>query len=145
VNETILIDTGAWIALFDKRDSNHSAIFEYSGIIEEYPLLVPWPITYETLRTRFTHRAAWVTAFNALVSRAGVTLLDDQPYRDDAYALTVDYAIRQGRDISMVDMLCRLIIDDPNVKLDCVITTNRKDFADVCHARGVEIFPRVQV
>jgi len=141
VNETILVDTGAWIALFDESSADHKAIAKYAEIIETHPLLVPWPVTYETLRTRFVRRPAWVAAFNSLVHRPGVTLIDDERYRDDVYALTVDAATRHKRGISMVDMLCRLIIEDANVKLDCVITTNRKDFADVCYARGVEILP----
>lgn len=141
VNETILVDTGAWIALFDESDLNHESIAEFGDIIESFRLVLPWPVTYETLRTRFTRRPAWVTAFNALVSRQGVTLVDDSQYRADAYSLTVDYASRQRRHLSMVDMLCRLLIEDPDVKIDYLLTPNPRDFFDVCYANGVEMIP----
>jgi predicted nucleic acid-binding protein len=141
VTETVLVDTGAWIALFDESSGDHEEIIKYADVIEAFPLIVPWPIVYETLRTRFARRPAWVTAFNSSISRAGVTLVDDSMYRVDAFSLTVDYATRRKRDISMVDMLCRLLIEAPDVKVDCLITPNKKDFVDVCYANGVEILP----
>lgn len=141
MNDTLLVDTGAWIALFDESSDDHDVIAGYSDIIEASPLIIPWPITYETLRTRFTRRPAWVAAFSTLVGRPGVTFVDDTAYRIDAFSLTVDYATRLKRDISMVDMLCRLLIEDPGVRVDYLVTPNRKDFVDVCYANGVEILP----
>lgn len=141
MTETVLVDTGGWIALFDESSADHDAIASYAEIIEAAPLIIPWPITYETLRTRFTRRPAWVAAFNTLVGRSGVTFVDDTPYRVDAFSLTVDYATRLKRDISMVDMLCRLLIEDPGVRVDHLLTPNKKDFVDVCYANGVEILP----
>ncbi len=141
--DTVLVDTGAWIALCDASDANHPAVAGYADVIEVHPLVVPWPIMYESLRTRFTRRPAWVTAFHALVGsgRRGVSLVDDAEYRDDAYSLTVEYATRLKRDVSMVDMLCRLLIEDRRVRVDVLLTTNRRDFADVCYANGVEMIP----
>ena len=75
------------------------------------------------------------------MKRPNVLFLDDGKYCEDAYSLTVEYSTRLKRDISMVDMLCRLLIDDPDVSIDFLLTTNPADFADVCARNRVEILP----
>jgi hypothetical protein len=39
----------------------------------------------------------------------------------------------------MVDILCRLLIADPNVRIDYLLTTNPGDFADLCRKHNLEI------
>jgi hypothetical protein len=102
---------------------------------------MPWPVAYETLRTRFVRRPSWVAALDQRLSKSSVTFIDDNAYRMDAYSLTIDSSLRHKRDISMVDMLCRLIIDDPDVDIKYLLTVNKKDFYDVCAKNGVEIWP----
>ena len=53
MSETLLVDTGAWIAFYDRREKFHKAIAAFSDLIESAHLIVPWPVGYETLRTRF--------------------------------------------------------------------------------------------
>lgn len=95
LNETLLVDTGAWIALFDPGDQAHKKIVECAEFIETFQIILPWPVTYETLRTRFTRNPPWVAAFKTRISRQDVTIIDDAPYREDAYSLTVDFATQQ--------------------------------------------------
>ena len=141
MSETLLVDTGAWIALFDPTEQHHNVISEYADLIESAHLVVPWPVTYETLRTRFVRRPVWVAALNKRFSKSSVTFIDDTTYYRDAYSLTVESSIQHKRDLSMVDMLCRLIIDDPKIDIKYLLTVNKKDFYDVCGNNGVEIWP----
>ena len=141
VNETVLVDTGFWIAIFDRRAEGHAKANDIADLIDSMRLVIPWPIVYETLRTRFVRRPEWVASLHEILKKPSVTFIDDSAYRDEAYELTVDYSTRMGRDISMVDMLCRLLIEDINVRLDYLFTLNPKDFYDVCATNGVEILP----
>jgi predicted nucleic acid-binding protein len=143
VNEIILVDTGFWIALYDGREEHHEAVNGVAELIDELHLVFPWPTLDEVLRTRFVRRPEWVAALNQRLTGPRVTFIDDAPYCDEAYRLTVEHSTRFRRDISMVDMLCRLLIDDPNVRIDCLFTVNARDFFDVCATNGVEILPEL--
>lgn len=141
VSETLLVDTGAWIALFDPTEEHHGAVARLADLIEWAHLVMPWPLAYEILRTRFVRRPAWVAAFDQRLRKPSVTFIDDAEYCRDAYSLTVDASLRQKRDLSMVDVLCRMLIDDPTVRIKNLLTINRKDFYDVCARNGVAIWP----
>ncbi len=137
VSETILVDTGFWIALFDPQQAEHENARAKADYVELATLIVPWPTLYETLRTRFVRRPDWVTRFDERLKKPSVKFIDDGDYRQEAYSLVIESSRR--RPISMVDMLCRLLIDDPNVRIDYLLTTNPRDFADVCRQRGVTL------
>jgi predicted nucleic acid-binding protein len=141
VSETLLVDTGAWIALFDPTEQHHDTLAGVADLIDLPHLVVPWPTAYETLWTRFVRRPTWVAALDQRLSKSSVTFIDDAAYRKEAYALTVASSVRRKRDLSMVDMLCRLLIDDPNVDIKYLLTVNKRDFHDVCASNGVEIWP----
>jgi predicted nucleic acid-binding protein len=133
------VDTGFWIALFDKRDAEHNSVGKKEDVIDRYTLIVPWPILYETLRTRFVRRPNWVAQLETRLKRPKVVFVDDRDYCEEALASTVEYSMRLRRPISMVDMLCRLLIADPKIRIDYLLTVNPKDFADLCRKHRVEI------
>jgi len=139
VSETVLADTGYWIALFDAREAEHETAVGTAELIESLTLVVPWPILYETLRTRFVRRRDWVARLDQRLKRPSVAFIDDRDYCEEAYSLSVEYSTRLRRPISMVDMLCRLLIADPNVRIDYLLTINAADFQDVCRSHGVEM------
>jgi predicted nucleic acid-binding protein len=139
VNETVLADTGYWIALFDPREERHADVADTADLIESLTLVMPWPILYETLRTRFVRRPDWVARLDERLKKPNVAFIDDEDYCQDAYSLTVEYSTRLKRPISMVDMLCRLLIADPNVRIDYLATINPRDFIDVCISNRVEL------
>ena len=141
MSETLLVDTGAWLALFDPTDEHHGAVVEVADLIELAHLVFPWPVAYETLRTRFVRRPAWVAALERRLSKPSVTFIDDADYCKDAYSLTIDASGRDTRGLSMVDMLCRMLIDSRKIKIKYLMTTNKKDFYDVCGRNGVEMAP----
>jgi predicted nucleic acid-binding protein len=143
VNDLVLVDTGFWIALYDAREEHHAAAVAMADIVDAVQLVFPWPTLYEVLRTRFVRRPEWVASLHQRLNGPRVNFIDDARYCDDAYRLTVDYSTRLRRDISMVDMLCRLLIEDPNVHIDSLFTVNPKDFRDVCATHGVEILPEL--
>ena len=145
MSETALVDTGFWIALYDQRSLGHERANDVGELIDSLQLVIPWPIVYETLRTRFVRRPEWVASPNERLKKSSVTFIDDREYRDEAYELTVDSSTRSRRVISMVDMLCRLLIDDRTIRINYLFTLNPKNFYDVFVTNRVEILPSPRV
>lgn len=139
MSDTALVDTGFWIALFDPRDEHHESAGEREDLLELVTLIVPWPILYETLRTRFVRRPEWVLRLDQLLKKPNVEFVDDQDYREEAYSRIVGHSRRSRRGLSMVDMLCRQLIADPNIHINYLLTTNPEDFVDVCIKYNVEL------
>jgi predicted nucleic acid-binding protein len=139
VNDRILVDTSYWIALFDKRDKSHEKALANTEYLLWLDVLIVWPIVYETFRTRFVRHPEWVTRLEEILKQPNFVFMDDAPYRDDALWLTLEFATRDFRPVSMVDMLCRLVISDGSVNVKYLLTTNTADFVDVCLASNVEI------
>ncbi len=67
--------------------------------------------------------------------------VDDGPYRASALEFTFQAALREGRALSMVDCLIRLMLDDLNLRINYLATWNERDFEDVCQPRGIVILP----
>lgn len=136
----VLIDTGVWYSRYDPRDRAASpedieAVF---NLVQPFDVILPWPIAYETLRTRFTRNRIWMSLFEAELKSPRIQFIDDAPYRTDA----IEYAFestRNGRPLSMVDCVLRLIMDDRNINIDYFATWNCIDFCDVCASRKIEI------
>ncbi len=139
MNETVLVDTGFWIALFDPRDAEHENAGRNADFIEILTLIVPWPVVYETLRTRFVRRPDWIARLDDRFKQPNTVFIDDRDYCEEAYSLVVEHTLRLHRPISMVDMLCRMLIEDSTVRVDSLLTTNPKDFIDLCGRHGVEM------
>ncbi len=139
MNDIILVDTGFWIALLDPRDQCHGEANDKADWLEDARILMPWPILYETVRTRLARRPERLASLDRLLKRPQVLFVDDTDYRNDAYDLAVEYSVNLHRPMSMVDMLCRLLIEDVNTRIDAMLTTNPEDFRDVCERRGISI------
>lgn len=137
--EYILVDTGLWIAAFDERDANFEAAQEKLELIEPFQLVIPWPVMFETLRTRFVRRRLALERFEARLKGPRVSFVDDGPFREAALDLSLESSLRRSRPLSMVDCLIRLLLDDTNTRIDYLATFNHPDFADVCRRRSVEI------
>ena len=101
--------------------------------------VLPWPVLYETLRTRFIRRPLQVQRFESFLKRPNAVLLDDGAYKRQALDNTLSSARGRERAFSLVDNVLRLIIEDRNVKLHCLFSFNPTDFADVCARRQIEI------
>lgn len=139
LSDNILVDTGFWIGLFDPRDQNHGYAVEREEWLETPTIVLPWPILYETVRTRLVRRPERISRFDQYLKRPLVFFVDDSEFRDEAYALSVEYSVNRHRPLSMVDMLCRLLIEDENTRIDAVLSPNEEDFRDVCESTGTTI------
>jgi predicted nucleic acid-binding protein len=140
----VLVDTGVWYALFDPRDgvASKTDLRLLESRIEALSVVIPWPIAYETLRTRFVRNRLALTRFEQTLKSPRIKLVDDAPYRDDAISLSFDSSLRGHRPLSMVDCLIRILLDDANIKIRYLATFNAGDFADVCERRRIELWPQ---
>ena len=137
--KNILIDTGFWFGLYDKRDNYYNQaneLFEYLSLGQ---ILIPYPSLYETINTRFAKNKEGIEAFEKLISKPEVILIDDKDYKNEALELTMNSSIRMNKPYSLVDMIIRLMLSDKNLKIDYLISFNPNDFFDVCSKKNIEI------
>jgi predicted nucleic acid-binding protein len=137
--ENALADTGLWYAMFDRRDQYHSEAKKKAAALEPFRIVLPWPTLYETLRTKFVKNSVALGQFERFLKRPNVTYLDDSSFRNAAFEMALESSLRQGRPLSMVDCLIRLLLEDVTTRIGYLATLNVQDFADVCRKKGIEI------
>ena len=137
MNGGLLTDTGYLIALYDERDEHYATARSNSHLLERHPVVLPWPVLYETINTRFARRPTILTRIDAVIASANTLLLDDSPYREAAYQ-QVQQTSRQ-RPLSLVDAVLRAVIEDENVSIAGLLTFNAKDFYDLCYPHDVDL------
>lgn len=134
----LLVDTGFFIALYDERDGYHSDARAKADWLECLPIVIPWPVLYETINTRFSRRREIMSRFQLIVDSPNTVLVDDAPYRIEAYR-TVLARTRLGDPLSLVDSVLRSVIEDANIAIGAMLTYNPRDFAEVCSLHRVEL------
>jgi predicted nucleic acid-binding protein len=132
-----LIDSGFWFALLDERDPYFPQAQAKADVLRNVSYILPWPVLYETMCTRFVRRPDKILQFETFLKRPHAVIMDDTPYRSDSLDRVFSEARRGFRAISLVDTVVRLILDDVNVMKHGLITFNPRDFADVCARRRV--------
>jgi predicted nucleic acid-binding protein len=135
----MLADSGIWYALFDSRDPYHDQTRQKGDYLDLFHVVLPWPILYETLCTRFVRNTSALAGFERYLKTPRITFLDDSPYRETAFDLSLKSSLIHSRPLSLVDCTIRLILDDINTKIDCLMTFNERDFVDVCRRRRIEL------
>lgn len=138
--KNLLLDTGFWIALYDSRDAHHEDAQLLADNLDPFNLVVPWPSLYETLNTRFVRKRVWLDGIAAYLTRGSTVRLADEAYRERALGSVLRNQA-PGRSLSLVDEVMRLALQDPNVRIDALITFNSADFHDICTIRGIELIP----
>ena len=138
-SDTVLVDSGFFIALLDPRDPHHSSAIERQEWLEGLSVVVPWPVLYETINTRFARRPATIEGFERVLRRPETELLDDSRYRDGAFEKVFVQARRGYGALSLVDFVLCGILSDVNVPIDAMLTFNHRDFASLCGSRGVAL------
>lgn len=133
------MDSGFFFALFDQRDSHHASAIEMEEWLERFPVVIPWPILYETINTRFVRRPTTIVRFETILRRPDTELLDDSRYRRDAYEETLEQAKRGYGARSLVDSVLCAVLADTNVRISAMLTFNQRDFANLCASRRIEI------
>ena len=137
--KNILIDTGFWFGLYDKRDTYYNQANKLYEFLLLGRILIPYPSLYETINTRFAKNKEGIEAFEKIINRTEVTLIDDNDYKTEALELTMNSSIRMNKPYSLVDMIIRLMLSDKNLKIDYLISFNPNDFFDVCSKKNIEI------
>lgn len=138
----ICVDAGFLIALYDENDQYHNKAEEYFPQYFEGVnncLLVPWPALYETVSTRMVRRRKSIELMRKnweyLNREQKLILLDDSPYRERAVFecyKELERPLGNYRSLSLVDRVIRNILAEINIKIDCFITFNQRDFVDIC-------------
>ena len=141
---TVLVDTCVWYAIFDSRDrpNERVAVSALAEQIQSMTAVIPWPIIYETLCTRFAKNRLALEGFERLLKSSRVSLLDDAPYRDAALEHSFSSSLRANRPLSLTDCLLRVILSDPETRIRYLATYNARDFHDVCARRRVQMLPQ---
>lgn len=135
----ILVDSGFYFALFDPRDQHHTDACERQAWMEIASVVIPWPILYETVNTRFTRRPDTIARFERIVRAPQTEFINDSPYRPEALEQVLLRGKRQRHPMSLVDAVLNSILADDNVKIDAMLTFHSSDFIRICSVKGVEI------
>jgi hypothetical protein len=122
--------------MLDERDQHHNEAQTYAEAMLGLRFILPWPILYETLCTRFVRRPLTIRKFEFFLKRPNAVLLDDASYREAALEATLSSA---GRRYSMVDNVLRLVLEDTNIRVKYLFSFNRADFFDICTNRHIEM------
>ncbi len=138
-NRTLLVDSGFFIALFEPRDQHHKAACEKRDRLKSSSFVVPWPILYETINTRFVRRPKTIVQFESLLRTHNTVLLDDSSYRRGVYKNVLAPAKTQRNAMSLVDAVLYAILDDTNVRINAMLTFNFRDFGPICRKQGIEL------
>jgi predicted nucleic acid-binding protein len=139
MTKNTLIDAGFLIALCDPSDDERENAIAIYDLISDHTCILPWPIHYETFRTKSYKRHDALILFNQFINYRNVEYFDDSNYRDRSLEKLIDSYHKPNKKYSLVDHVIREIIIDPNVKIDYFVTFNPKDFMDVCSMRRIEI------
>lgn len=137
MNGGLLVDTGYFIALHDERDEHNATAKRHERLLELHSVVLPWPVLYETINTRFAKRPGVLMQIDAIVAKNNTLLLDDSPYRETAYRQVLQTS--RKRPLSLVDAVLRAVIEDVNVKVSALLTFNAGDFYDVCWPLSVDL------
>ena len=134
----MLVDSGYFFALFDPRDSRlHEEAIAMRKWLDTLTVILPWPILYETLNTRFARRPGWIRGLQDIIRKENSMLIDDSPYRRKAFDSVCERTdIRPG--ISLVDAILMELIKDRNLRIRAMLTFNHRDFRSVCAEHGIE-------
>ena len=134
----IIVDSGFWFALYAPYDTYY---MEAKSIVKHLNIcnvIIPFPTLYESINTRLMKNSVAGAEFESVLKRPNVTIIDDAQIKNDALQITFTDESKK-RNLSLVDNIIRLILDDVNYKIDGLVTFNKKDFIDVCQKRNIEI------
>ena len=134
----VLVDSGFFMALFNERDQHHASARRLEEWLDFVPIVLPWPILYETVNTRLARQPQNLAKFGAIARLPETLLLDDAPYREDSFAAVLAQNPARGS-LSLVDAVLCNIIEDVNVPISAMLTFNDRDFLAVCHENNVQL------
>ena len=117
----ILIDTGFWIALFDKRDYLSNEADRIAKEIETFNCIIPFPTLYEFINSNLSRRDTR-DQFERFIKQSNVFRISDKKYKKDAFK-NVFLNMKHGKqDVSLVDEVIKLMLQDKNLKIDYFVS-----------------------
>jgi predicted nucleic acid-binding protein len=134
----VLIDSGFWMALYSSKDQHHTQANNLVQYLDLANVIIPFPTLYEFVNTKFMGNNLAKMNFEMILQRDNVSLIDDESLKDDALRITFEENSKK-RELSLVDNVIRLMLEDKNYKIDSLITFNEEDFFDICQKRDIEI------
>lgn len=120
-NMNILVDSCYWIALYDPASDPYLSekATKIAQDINGQNIIVPYPTLYEFVNSRLGRRETRIE-FENFLKRPFVFKLDDSIYRDDALNNFFSKNHYAYSDISFVDEVIKLMIKDPNLRIDYI-------------------------
>ena len=75
----ILVDTCVWLAIFDPTDStrDRATVADHAERIRSMTAVIPWPITYETMSSKFAKNRLALQGFEKQHKSPRIEFLDD--------------------------------------------------------------------
>lgn len=132
----VLVDSCFWIGLFNARDQHHQAAQKAAPAISLQTILIPWPTLFEFVNTRLVRCPENLNRFRKYIRGENAELICDAPYRPQAMTNVLD---NPRCTHSLTDFMLRSMIEDVNLRVDTLVTSNDRDFHDVCAKHGVEL------
>ncbi|MDR1553116.1 MAG: hypothetical protein LBS69_06610 [Prevotellaceae bacterium] len=137
----VIVDSGFWFALYDTGDAYYTKAINIVEYLNMSNVIIPFPTLYESINTKFMKNTVAKTEFENILKRNNVTIVNDDSIKTDALRITFTDESKK-RNLSLVDNIIRLILEDVSYKIDCLITFNKKDFIDICQKRNIEILDK---
>ena len=134
----VLVDTGFFFALFNKRDRNHSTALKLQDLFETQHVILPWPVLYETVNTRLARNSANLERFSDFTQKPNIQLFDDSQYREKALKEVLNQQL-PSEQTSLVDAILCCIIEDPNVPITALLTFDQRDFFEICLKYSIDL------
>jgi len=116
----IIIDTGFWIALLDPKDfDNKDEAERIAEEIKDEDLIIPFPTLYEFVNSRLSRRDSKIQ-FETILNRTNIVRLSDTEYKEKALENFFLKSNSEYYDVSLVDEVIKLIIDDKLLRVDYI-------------------------
>lgn len=119
----ILVDTGYWISLYDPTDDPRKTVEaeRIASEIEDEEIIIPFPTLYEFVNSRLSRREAKLE-FEKLLRKPNIKRFDDTKYKEKALENIFIKSKYDFTDISLVDEVLKLILEDKQVKIDYIVS-----------------------
>jgi predicted nucleic acid-binding protein len=140
MENNILVDSGFWFALYDINDQYHCQATKIVEYFDSAEIIIPFPTLYETINTKFMKNKMAKIEFEAVLNQENVFVVSDEKLKDEALKITFGNDSTK-RSLSLVDNIIRLILENSDYRVNCLITFNKKDFVDICEQRQIKIEP----
>lgn len=140
----LLVDSCIWYALFDNKVNDYSKyVDKIENALNTHQLIVPYPVLYETLNTRFSHNTyhQCERMFKYLNDPNKCVRIPDDMYREKALEI-FEQNTNQSQKFALVDIIIRLMMEDVDLGPLIVYTFNIGDFIDKYTSKVEVVSPK---